>query len=66
METHGATCIDCHQNLVHEEAPMTDLDASRAQKKLVLKADGWDDWDEEDEDDDEDEDEDEDDDDDDD
>lgn len=62
METHGATCIDCHQNLVHEEAPMTDLDASRAQKKLVLKADGWDDWDEEDGDDeDEDEDEDEDD-----
>jgi cytochrome c-type protein NapC len=64
METHGATCIDCHQNLVHEEAPMTDLDASLAQKKLVLKADGWDDWDgagDEDDEDDEDDDEDEDD-----
>ncbi|SER41126.1 cytochrome c-type protein NapC [Nitrosomonas sp. Nm51] len=52
METHGATCIDCHQNLVHEEAPMTDLDASREQRKLVLKEDDWDDWDEEDDDDD--------------
>ena len=37
METEGATCIDCHQNLVHEEAPMTDLNASIAQGKLVLK-----------------------------
>ena len=54
METHGATCIDCHQNLVHEEAPMTDLDASRAEGKLVLKADDWDEWEEEDDDDDED------------
>ena len=54
METHGATCIDCHQNLVHEEAPMTDLDASKAQGKLVLKADDWDDWEEDDDDDDDD------------
>ncbi len=37
METEGATCIDCHQNLVHEEVPMTDLNASIAQGKLVLK-----------------------------
>lgn len=37
METEGATCIDCHQNLVHEEVPMTDLNASLAQGKLVLK-----------------------------
>ncbi|MXS79364.1 cytochrome C, partial [Nitrosomonas sp. GH22] len=38
METEGATCIDCHQNLVHEEAPMTDLNASLAAGKLVLKS----------------------------
>ena len=37
METEGATCIDCHQNLVHAEAPMTDLNASRAAGKMVLK-----------------------------
>ena len=37
METEGATCIDCRQNLVHEEVPMTDLNASIAQGKLVLK-----------------------------
>lgn len=37
METEGATCIDCHQNLVHTEAPMTDLDASLAAGKMVLK-----------------------------
>lgn len=37
METEGATCVDCHQNLVHEEVPMTDLNASIAQGKLVLK-----------------------------
>ncbi|PTN10757.1 hypothetical protein C8R11_11955, partial [Nitrosomonas aestuarii] len=36
------------------EAPMTDLDASRAEGKLVLKADDWDDWDNEDDDDDDD------------
>lgn len=47
METEGATCIDCHQNLVHEEAPMTDLDASIAEGEMVLKPvdDFWDDWD---------------------
>lgn len=37
METEGATCIDCHQNLVHKAVAETDLNASRAQKKLVLK-----------------------------
>lgn len=37
METEGATCVDCHQNLVHEEAPMTDLKASLAAGKMVLK-----------------------------
>ncbi len=37
METEGATCIDCHQNLVHAEAPMTDLKASLAAGKMVLK-----------------------------
>ncbi len=37
MQTQGATCIDCHQNLVHKKVPETDLDASLAQGKLVLK-----------------------------
>ena len=37
MVTEGATCIDCHQNLVHTEAPMTDLNARLASGKLVLK-----------------------------
>ena len=57
METEGATCIDCHQNLVHEEAPMTDLNASLAAGKLVLKPDPdeEDDEDEDDEDENEDE-----------
>ncbi len=52
METEGATCIDCHQNLVHEEAPMTDLKASLAAGKMVLKPEDeeGDDDDEEDED----------------
>jgi len=54
METEGATCIDCHQNLVHEEAPMTDLNASLAAGKMVLKPEE-DDEDDEDEDEDEDE-----------
>ncbi len=53
METEGATCIDCHQNLVHEEVPMTDLNASIAQGKLVLKPE--DDGDDEEADEDEDE-----------
>ncbi|MBA4142012.1 MAG: NapC/NirT family cytochrome c, partial [Nitrosospira sp.] len=52
METEGATCIDCHQNLVHTEAPETDLNESRKQGKLVLKED---EDDEDDDDDDEDE-----------
>lgn len=51
METEGATCIDCHQNLVHAEVPMTDLNASRAAGKMVLKPE--EDDDDEDEDDDE-------------
>lgn len=58
METEGATCIDCHQNLVHEEAPMTDLNASLAAGKMVLKPD--EDFEDEDEDEEDDEDEDED------
>ncbi len=37
MRTQKATCIDCHQNLVHKEVPETDLDASLAQGKRVLK-----------------------------
>lgn len=53
METEGATCIDCHQNLVHEEAPMTDLNASLATGKMVLKPEDEEDDDDEDEDEDE-------------
>jgi nitrate/TMAO reductase-like tetraheme cytochrome c subunit len=37
METEGATCIDCHQNLVHKEVDETDLDASLAQGKMVIR-----------------------------
>jgi cytochrome c-type protein NapC len=37
METEGATCIDCHQNLVHEEVPEEDLDKGLAEGKIVLK-----------------------------
>lgn len=37
MRTQKATCIDCHQNLVHKEVPETDLNASLAQGKMVLK-----------------------------
>ena len=37
METEGATCIDCHQNLVHKKVPESDLDASRTQGVMVLK-----------------------------
>jgi nitrate/TMAO reductase-like tetraheme cytochrome c subunit len=37
METEGATCIDCHQNLVHREVEETDLDASLAQGKMVTR-----------------------------
>ena len=37
METEGATCIDCHQNLVHKKVPESDLNASLAQGQMVLK-----------------------------
>ena len=37
MLTRGATCIDCHQNLVHKQVAETDLDASLAQGAMVLK-----------------------------
>jgi nitrate/TMAO reductase-like tetraheme cytochrome c subunit len=37
METEGATCIDCHQNLVHKKVPESDLNASLAQGTMVLK-----------------------------
>lgn len=53
METEGATCIDCHQNLVHEEVPMTDLNASLTAGKMVLKQDEYADDDDDDDDDDE-------------
>lgn len=53
METEGATCIDCHQNLVHEEVPMTDLNASLAAGEMVLKPGEDDDEDEDEEDEDE-------------
>jgi nitrate/TMAO reductase-like tetraheme cytochrome c subunit len=37
MQTEGATCIDCHQNLVHKEVDETDLEASLAQGKMVIR-----------------------------
>ncbi len=36
LKTEGATCIDCHQNLVHEAVPKTDLNASLAAGKMVV------------------------------
>lgn len=39
MRTQKATCIDCHQNLVHKEVPETDLDPSLAQGRRVVKQD---------------------------
>jgi nitrate/TMAO reductase-like tetraheme cytochrome c subunit len=39
LASAGATCIDCHQNLVHREVPETDLDKSLAQGRMVLKED---------------------------
>lgn len=39
MRTQRATCIDCHQNLVHKEVAETDLDASLAQGRRVVKQD---------------------------
>jgi len=37
METEGATCIDCHQNLVHKAVPEEDLNAGLREGKIVLK-----------------------------
>ncbi len=37
MRTEGATCIDCHQNLVHKEVDETDLDASLVLGKMVIR-----------------------------
>jgi len=37
MKTEGKTCIDCHQNLVHEKVPVEDLDKGLVQGKIVLK-----------------------------
>lgn len=39
MRTQKATCIDCHQNLVHKEVPETDLDTSLAQGRRIEKKD---------------------------
>lgn len=56
METEGATCIDCHQNLVHKEVDETDLNASKSQGKMVVKVEEEEVEEEEEEDDDEEED----------
>lgn len=40
MQTEGATCIDCHQNLVHEEVPEEDIVAGMREGKIVLKKEG--------------------------
>ena len=37
MQGEGATCIDCHQNLVHKKVPEHDLSASLVQGRPVLK-----------------------------
>jgi hypothetical protein len=37
MQTEGATCIDCNQNLVNKKVPETDLNASLIQGKNVPK-----------------------------
>ena len=55
METEGATCIDCHQNLVHKEVDETDLNASLIQAKMVIREEEEDEEDEEDEEEEEDE-----------
>ncbi len=36
MLDEGATCIDCHQNLVHREVDETDLDASLEKGEMVI------------------------------
>jgi len=37
MQKEGATCIDCHQNLVHREVDETDLDASLLKGEMVIR-----------------------------
>ena len=37
MRTEGLTCIDCHQNLVHEDVPEEDLVKGMAEGRIVLK-----------------------------
>lgn len=37
METENKTCIDCHQNLVHEGVPEEDIVAGMKEGKIVLK-----------------------------
>lgn len=39
METEGLTCIDCHQNLVHDYVPEEDLVKGIAEGRIVLKED---------------------------
>ena len=57
METEGLTCIDCHQNLVHDEVPEEDLVQGMKEGRIVLKPDEDEDEDEDEDDEDEDEDE---------
>ena len=37
METENKTCIDCHQNLAHEEVPEEDIVAGMKEGKIVVK-----------------------------
>ncbi|MCC7414378.1 MAG: NapC/NirT family cytochrome c [Gammaproteobacteria bacterium] len=37
MQSEGLTCIDCHQNLVHDEVEETDLTASLARGSMVIR-----------------------------
>ena len=37
METENKSCIDCHQNLVHEEVPEEDIVEGMKQGKIVVK-----------------------------
>ena len=53
METEGATCIDCHQNLVHKAVDETDLNASKLQGEMVVRVEEEEEEEEEEEDDDE-------------
>jgi hypothetical protein len=54
METEGATCIDCHQNLVHKAVDETDLNASKLQGEMVVRIEEEEEDEDEDEDDEED------------